>query len=180
MKEKRPFAIFGTSIKGRGGTTFKFEDIFSVIRKVENELGVKVQLLNPEEIFGVLHLHIAFEKAKENFYKKINVAEDFTLEMLRVASGERQIKDALKKLGIKEKDRKFLIFIYCENKNLEAGDRESLFKSAKEIIFEELALQEEPEILPTAFLKKHAEEIKRKGLENLKKEIIEKMSVIDL
>ncbi len=59
-----------------------------------------VYVVNALCVGGLEHLEYAYERAKRNFESGVNVARSFHMELMRILSGRRQIKDALVLCGV--------------------------------------------------------------------------------
>ncbi len=75
------------------------------------EEGLFTQCLTYGSVLGRRHLDTAFINAVKNFAYGENFARTFTLEILLMLSGQRQIKDALDHFGLSTGSKRFLIFL---------------------------------------------------------------------
>ena len=90
-------------------TTIKNTDVFLIagtvriddlkaflarIREIAERTGVSVQGFNAKKIGGKRHIFYAVERALDAFEKNENEAKDRGLEIMRFASGQRQIEKA--------------------------------------------------------------------------------------
>jgi len=98
------------------------EELLEKIDTIEKEEGVKIMALDERAVFGGDQIVAALMHAERNFSKRKNVAKDFKTEVMRYIACERQIKDAIKKAGIK-KDMKTFILV------LLGGDEERILKA---------------------------------------------------
>ena len=78
------------------------DDIFDKIEFYREKYDVFIQVFEADMIMGKVHLIWAYEKALRSFQQETNRAISLEMETLLWSSGEKQIKDALKKMGIKE------------------------------------------------------------------------------
>jgi KEOPS complex subunit Cgi121 len=111
---KLPIAIIGTR-----GT---IKDVDSILEKAytfSKKNKVEIQLIDADMICGKIHLLSAVGHAKRSFGARKNTCTTLSKEILLYASGERQIKNALKKMGIK-KDTKRIVIIVIGNCNIKA------------------------------------------------------------
>lgn len=60
-----------------------------------------VQLLDARAVFSAEHLVVATEHALRAFAERRNVSQALGVEIVRYASGERQIADAMTRLGLR-------------------------------------------------------------------------------
>jgi KEOPS complex subunit Cgi121 len=72
------------------------------VEKFEKKYKVTVQVFNADVIYGKKHLLSAFNHAKRAFERKNNTTNSIQMETLLYASGERQLKYAIPKMGIKK------------------------------------------------------------------------------
>jgi KEOPS complex subunit Cgi121 len=79
---------------GRPATNERNE-IISALREIGSRHGCTIQALDADFVVSEEHLLFAAEKAMSAFSEGRNVAKDLGVEMLRYASGERQIERAL-------------------------------------------------------------------------------------
>jgi KEOPS complex subunit Cgi121 len=79
-------------------------NVTELINKINalNGDSCTIQLLNADGIAGEEHILHATHQAKMAFNRKENIANDLGLEICVRASGQRQISNAIKILGLKE------------------------------------------------------------------------------
>jgi KEOPS complex subunit Cgi121 len=70
-------------------------ELISALRDITASHGCVIQVLDADKIVSIRHLLFAYEKAMQAFAEKRNIAKDLGVEILRYASGERQIERAL-------------------------------------------------------------------------------------
>ncbi len=92
------------------------------IRALSKQFNVTIQLLDANKIAGEAHIVAAVEKAIRSIERKTNVSQDFGVELLLYASGQRQINRALE-IGIKQGRNNAAIVI--------AGEGEKSVEDAK-------------------------------------------------
>lgn len=160
-----------------------FEKIQPVITSLQREHDVGIQFLSPDGIFGEEHLVMAFEKAEQNVEQGVNIADDLLLETLRIASGKRQIKDALVFLGVGDNSKRFLVLLCKKRQKSRPRNSEDSLRDIFQRLCCELNLREEPAVIPEAFRethKKHGTVTGKAERESLTKKSIERMAMIDL
>lgn len=86
-------------------------DLFNKIEQYRERMGVFVQVFNPWMVVNDEHLQWAFTKAKKCFEHYTNLADSLEIEVLLWASGEKQIKDALVKMGIPDFSKEAVVLI---------------------------------------------------------------------
>jgi KEOPS complex subunit Cgi121 len=69
--------------------------LISAINDLQSRHGCIVQALDADKIAGKRHIRFAAKKALAAFSEKRNIAKDAGMEIMRYASGERQIERAL-------------------------------------------------------------------------------------
>jgi KEOPS complex subunit Cgi121 len=65
------------------------------LKKVQSRSGCVIQVLDASKVASQRHLTFAAEKALLAFSERRNIAKDLGVEVLRYASGQRQIERAL-------------------------------------------------------------------------------------
>ncbi|MCD6411775.1 MAG: hypothetical protein J7L20_05060 [Thermoplasmata archaeon] len=94
------------------GAKGKIESVDAVLKELEKlskENGVILQALNADLICGKEHVISAALHAVRAFREKRNKANTLSIEILLYASGERQIGEAIEKMGIKEGETRIAI-----------------------------------------------------------------------
>jgi KEOPS complex subunit Cgi121 len=129
--------------------------LIPAIRDLQSRHGLIVQALDADKIAGQKHIHFAVEKALSAFSEQRNIAKDAGVEIMRYASGERQIERALA-MGVSDRTKRVALILVKEewvgswpeawelSEIIEPDQDESSFdaKAVKEqfqISFEELA-----------------------------------------
>jgi KEOPS complex subunit Cgi121 len=69
--------------------------LLSAIKDLQSRHGCIVQALDADKIAGERHIRFAAKKALAAFSEARNIAKDAGMEIMRYASGERQIERAL-------------------------------------------------------------------------------------
>ena len=85
-------------------------------KNIPNLGRVEIIAINADMVFGSVHLDSAVEHAARSFERGKNVARNLGVEIMRYASGERQISAAIDKMGAKPDTRRlvFLIIGDCD------------------------------------------------------------------
>ncbi|MEM2136435.1 MAG: KEOPS complex subunit Cgi121 [Candidatus Methanomethylicia archaeon] len=86
------------------------DDIFSKVNGLGD--GFKLQLLNYESITSWRHVASAAMKALRNFKYGTNISRRVEVELLLYCSGFRQIRDAIKIVGLSEFVNKFVLVVF--------------------------------------------------------------------
>ena len=111
-------------MKGIIGARGDFSDVNKLLDKINNfsdKHNVVIQVFNADMIYGKDHLISAVFHAKRAMKRKTNTTNTLSMEILLYASGERQLKHAIPKMGIKEGNLSIAIVFTnddVENKNI--------------------------------------------------------------
>lgn len=108
------------------GAKGNIKDVDSFLKQVGSFVrshNVIVQVFDADVIYGKNHLVSAFEHAKRAMDEKTNTTNSLEMEILLYASGERQLKLAIPKMGIKKGDSA-IAFIFV-NEDEETPDQVS-------------------------------------------------------
>ena len=70
-------------------------DLISALKDLQSRYGCVVQALDADKVVSERHISFATEKALTAIREKRNIARDAGMEIMRYASGERQIERAL-------------------------------------------------------------------------------------
>jgi KEOPS complex subunit Cgi121 len=84
--------------------------IISALRSLQEQSGCTIQAMDADKIVSERHLICAAEKAERAFSEGRNIASDPGMEILRYASGERQIERALS-LGLSDSTERIAIIV---------------------------------------------------------------------
>ncbi len=80
----------------------KSKTLFKKIEGYRSETNTFVQIFDSNVVLHEEHILWAYNKAEECFEYGANIADSLEIEVLLWAAGERQIKDALMKMGISD------------------------------------------------------------------------------
>jgi len=86
---------------GATGTNINIEELLKYLQQYCQQYKVSIQAMNADLIFGKHHLQSAAEHAIRAFQQGTNTANSLAMETLLYAAGERQIKIAIEKMGMK-------------------------------------------------------------------------------
>jgi KEOPS complex subunit Cgi121 len=99
-------------IVGAKGNIQDVDVFLNKVSKFIEENDILIQVFDAELIYGKNHLISAFEHAKRAIDRKSNSTNSLEMETLLYSSGERQLKLAIPKMGVKKgSDAIALIFI---------------------------------------------------------------------
>ncbi len=94
------------TVAGARGETPSVDAFVEALRAQAEQVGLEVQAFDADMVFGENHILSALQHAERAFRRGTNLAADRMMEVLVYAAGERQISNALEKMGVKEgKDR---------------------------------------------------------------------------
>ena len=99
-----------------GFRNVKIENINTFLDTFRNEnKNVPIQFFNAKYIASSEHLFFAALNALNSFDKKTNISNNLAVEALLYASAQRQIKKAVKMLGIKQDSLEVAVLILTES-----------------------------------------------------------------
>ena len=97
------------------------EAFLAALREAQNRHGCVIQAMDASVVVSERHAAFAAEKAARAFSEKRNVAKDLGLEILRYASGQRQIERALS-MGVRENTQRVALIVMENGTPLEISD----------------------------------------------------------
>ena len=101
------------------GAEGKIEDIerfIEEVRKISEDKGIEIQVVDADLVCGKEHAISACHHAIRAFKENRNSMRKLSMELLLYMAGERQVKDAINKIGIKEESQRF-VFIFLDSKD---------------------------------------------------------------
>jgi len=169
------YKIFGA--KGSIDDTNNFIDKITVFSKKKNIL---IQVFDADLIFGKNHVITSINHALRAIERKKNTTNSVAMEILLYASGERQLKLAIPKMGIKYNTNK-IAFILLNNINSDINISNNLIDE----LLGFLSLTRCDDVLNgnEKTLKKFGidkNEIKTITKNNYEKLVIEKIALVDI
>ena len=87
------------------GAEGRFENVERVVLQLKElgaGYGASIQLMDAKMVYGKRHLESSVLHAERAFRTDTNLSGDMAIEVLLYSSGERQIKQAISKMGISE------------------------------------------------------------------------------
>ena len=164
----------------------KIENVEEFIQNIRKETGnVTVQFFDARFVAGYEHLYFAVLNALTAFKNGLSISKNLAIEILLYAAAERQIRNAVQLLGIREDTAKVAVVILAESKDevVKALDKVSSIIQAEE---DESILEiddEKFETIKKLFNVSDLEleaKLERKGLEKeaLKDLIIERVALL--
>jgi len=106
-------------IVGAKGFIQNIDDFLEKTRIFSEENKIVVQVFDAEVIYGKNHLISALKHAKRAFEEKRNTTNTLEMETLLYASGERQLKLAIPKVGFKKGEANIVALFYVERKKVD-------------------------------------------------------------
>lgn len=101
-----------------GFSNVKLENINMLLESFRKEnKGAPIQFFDAKHVAGPQHLYFAALNALNAFEKKANISNNLAIEALLYASAQRQIKKAVKMLGIKQDSSEIAALIMTENRH---------------------------------------------------------------
>ena len=97
------------------------DSFLAALREVQNRHGCVIQAMDASVVVSERHATFAAEKALRAFSERRNVAKDLGLEILRYASGQRQIERALS-MGVSESTQRVALIVMENGTALEISD----------------------------------------------------------
>jgi len=164
----------------------KIENVEEFIQNIRKETGnVTVQFFDARFVAGYEHLYFAVLNALTAFKNGLSISKNLAIEILLYAAAERQIRNAVQLLGVREDTAKVAVVVLAESKDevVKALDKVSSIIQAEE---DESILEIDDEKFETirklfnvSDLELEAK-LERKGLEKeaLKELIIERVALL--
>ena len=101
------------TIVGAKGKIENIDDFILRVNSFANEHKVTVQVFDANLVFGKYHLVSALQHAKRSMERKTNTTNSLEMEIMLYASGERQLKLAIPKMGVK-KGKSNVAFVFAD------------------------------------------------------------------
>jgi len=98
-----------------GFSNVKIENTNAFLEQSRKDNKVSIQFFDAKHIAGHQHLYFAAINALNAFNKKTNISNNLAIEALLYASAQRQIKKAVKMLGIKQDTSEVAVLIMPKN-----------------------------------------------------------------
>jgi len=102
-------------IIGAKGKIDDVDEILNKVNKYSSENNLIIQVFNAELIFGKNHIISAVQHARRAIELKTNTTNSFKMEILLYASGERQLKLAIPKMGVKKGEINIVFVLINDN-----------------------------------------------------------------
>ncbi len=102
-------------IIGTYGNISDVDDFLSKIEFFSKNYKISIQAFDADMIFGKDHILSAVEHAVRSINQKTNTTNSFEMEILLYASGERQLKLAIPKMGVKSGKVRIALVLIGDN-----------------------------------------------------------------
>jgi KEOPS complex subunit Cgi121 len=164
-------------IFGAIGSIKNSEIFLKKISDFSKKNNLIIQVFDSNLIFGKNHLMSSIKHALRSMKNKKNTANSIEMEIMLYASGERQLKLAIPKMGIKKNTNKIAFIIMKEKKNISDLTIDSLLNSLNLIRFDDVLNIDGKDIKKFGINEK---EITTVSLNDYEKLIIEKIALVDI
>ena len=164
-------------IIGAKGKILNVDEFLKKISIISKKYNITIQVFDASMIFEKIHLNSAVEHAIRAMKRKTNSTNSLDKEILLYASGERQIKKAIPKMGVK-KDCEEIAFVLFNVEN-------NLKDKISENILNELNLQRDDSVLEGDYKKLIDFGLTKDEIETVMKDkyellILEKVAMVDV
>lgn len=105
----KDFNVVGVKVSKKEPT----DAVFKKITDYSKDNSCSIQIFDPDVVVGKDHLLWAVEKAQKRFEDGENQADSLEIEILLCSSGERQIKKAIEKMGLKDMSEEVAVVTHC-------------------------------------------------------------------
>jgi KEOPS complex subunit Cgi121 len=109
-------------IIGAKGNIKNIDEFLNKVEDFSNKNNLTIQAFNADLIFGKDHIISAVEHAKRSIERRSNTTNSFEKEILLYASGDRQLKLAIPKMGVKKGDGN-IAFVFVNNEKIEIPNK---------------------------------------------------------
>jgi KEOPS complex subunit Cgi121 len=120
-------------IAGARGQCQNKDDLIKQLKTLGTKFNITLQLFDARLVYGQDHIRSAIVHADRALANRTNLADDIAIEIMLYASGERQIKQALVKMGLKEDTDEFGFVLYSSS---DTHSREHLTDLCEKILGE--------------------------------------------
>jgi KEOPS complex subunit Cgi121 len=148
-------------------------ELISALRRLQSNHDCIAQALDADKVVSEKHIAFAVEKALAAFASGKNIARDPGVEILRYASGERQIERALN-MGISDSTKRIALVLVINHDGLwpDASELAGIIEpDGKGCSFQSKAVKETFNI--------SEEEIEAVGEDKMEELVIERVALVD-
>jgi len=115
------------TVVGAQGTIKDIDDFLQEVNGFSQDNNMVIQAFNADVIYGKNHLVSAVDHAIRAIERKTNTANSLAMEILLYAAGERQLKLAIPKMGVK-KGNANIAFVVVNDKKRDEKSIDELLK----------------------------------------------------
>jgi KEOPS complex subunit Cgi121 len=145
------------------------------LKRVQSRSGYVIQALDANKVACQRHLTFAAEKALLAFFERRNIAKDLGVEILRYASGQRQIERAMS-IGISGDTKRVAVVVICPKRE---NDGHKKIPDLSEIVKADgIECSFDENVLKAAFGITE-EEVQAAGKEKIPDLVIERVALVD-
>jgi KEOPS complex subunit Cgi121 len=171
-------------IIGAKGQINNAKGFLKKILEYSRNFNITIQVVDADLVYGSNHLYSAAEHAIRAMQRKTNSTHSLGIEIMLYASGDRQIKNAIKKMGISEKSTSFAFVVVDKIKDLE-GAKGSISNKEIQRLLDSLGLSRDDSVLEgnREVLKRFGitiEELSTVNPNRYEKLILEKVAMVDI
>ncbi len=164
---------------GCKGVISNVNEFISMVADFSQETKVGIQLLDANFVFGKDHIISSFEHAKRAILRDEASTNSFEMELLLYAAGERQIKHAISKMGVKNGDAKFAAIFIINDKKV--GNIDNIIDNFLQFF----NFKRDDEVLDPDKSKLIDFGIKKQSIDSVKKDqlfhlVLEKIALVDV
>ena len=163
-------------IVGAKGIVKDVDDFLKKVNNFSQKNSIISQVFNADMIYGEKHIISAVDHAKRSFDRKKNTTNSLDMEILLYTSGERQLKLAIPKMGIK-KGSANILFVFIKDKKIH--------NETINVLLKQLSLKHDNSVIEGNEIT-----LKNFGITNIEKEtvtkdkysnlILEKVAMVDI
>ncbi len=159
--------LFGEPLMGRS-------DLIRALRDLQARHGCIILALDSRLVVSERHISFATEKALLAFSEGRNVAKDLGVEIMRYASGERQIERALA-IGASNSTKRVALLLVSSNRACPLPEASELSRMVK---LDAQGCSFDQEVVRAAY-NISAEEIDAAGIERIPDLVVERVALVD-
>jgi KEOPS complex subunit Cgi121 len=168
-------------IIGAKGKILNVDEFLKKISVLSENHDVIMQVFDASMVFGKAHLNSAVEHALRAIKRKTNSTNTLDKEIMLYASGERQIKKAIPKMGIKKGCEEIVLVLFNKENNYGEKISDKILKN----ILKQLDLKHNDSVLEGNYQKLLDFGLSKDEIETVTKDkyeflILEKVAMVDV
>ncbi|MDG6218835.1 MAG: KEOPS complex subunit Cgi121 [Candidatus Thermoplasmatota archaeon] len=170
---------YNLKVFGCKGRISSVNNFIEQVNDFEIRHKICIQLMDATLVFGKDHIISAFEHAKRAMKQNSASTHSFEMELLLYASGERQIKHAISKMGLKKNNTSFvIIFLFNEQIKKQINIIFDIFLQTFNLRKDDSVLEADESMLTEFGIAKQAIASVRK--DQLVQLVLEKVALVDI